>query len=65
MQSAVDAGILTVAQLSKLPRINLSTLLTRKELDGLLERPVEVLGFSDEEGIRWVFLPADSHIVIV
>jgi allantoate deiminase len=53
LQAAVAKGILQPSALEDADNVDIRTLLTRTERMSLLIRPIEVVGFSDEEGIRF------------
>lgn len=55
MQAACDAGVLSSEEVDAAVRggRNVSALLEGR-VEGLLQAPVEVIAFSDEEGVRCV-----------
>lgn len=52
LQAAVSAKKLDEDSVMLQPNFNLSQHLKRSELDELISQPVEIVAFSEEEGIR-------------
>lgn len=52
LQRAIEKGLIRESDLSG-PKIFIPSLLSRLEISSLFSSPIEVIGFSDEEGIRY------------
>lgn len=54
LRAAISRGYLSSAQIAEAgPNVDIRSLLTRSHRMSLLTRPVEVIAFSDEEGVRF------------